>query len=287
VESADASRPDAPEARCATHPDVPAVGTCARCGDFVCRGCADPRHPGVCARCGGRLPSGIAWEDPRAGGLGRRFLLTVRDVLVRPRVAFPGPIHTWPALAFAALCGLGLGAMLVAMAGALLVAESDLLWGRLEESKAAFGLAMGLALLLPIALTVLFAIVQAASFALGLVSVGRSRGAFRFALRGCGYAQGILLLSVLVPFVAATAAQVVGSVGTLFATTHVIWIVASAVWPVLTGRVCFYAGRGLGLASGRAAFAAFGPALVCTPIAAWVSHQQIELLRDPVALVAP
>ena len=285
MQSADAR--DAPEARCAAHPDVAAVGTCERCGDFVCRGCSDPRHPGVCVRCGGRLPSGIAWEDPRAGGLPRRFLVTLRDVLVRPRVAFPGPIHAWPALAFAALCGLGLGGTLLAMAGALLAADSALLRGRLEESRTAFGLAMGLALVLPIAATVLWAIVQAASFALGLVSVGRPRGAFRFALRSCGYAQGILLLCVLVPFVLAMAAQVVGSVGTLFAGTHVTWIVASAVWPILSGRVCFFAGRGLGLSSGRAAFAAFGPALVCTPIAAWITHQQIELLREPAALVAP
>lgn len=291
MESADASRPPDPPgegaARCAAHPDLAAIGTCERCGDFVCRGCADPRHPGVCVRCGGRLPSGIAWEDPRAGGPVGRFLRTVRDVLVRPRVAFPGPIRAWPALAFAAVCGLGLGAMLVAMAGALLLADSELLRGRLEESRSAFLLAMGLALLLPVVLTVLFGVAQAASFALGLVSVGRPRGAFRFALRACGYAQGILLLSVLVPFLAAVAAQLVGTVGPLFGATHVTWIVASALWPILSARVCFFAGRGLGLSSGRAAFAAFGPALVCTPIAAWVTHQQLELLSDPAALVAP
>lgn len=36
---------------CAAHPDSPALGACARCGRFVCDGCATEREPLLCAGC--------------------------------------------------------------------------------------------------------------------------------------------------------------------------------------------------------------------------------------------
>jgi hypothetical protein len=253
----------------------------------MCRGCQHPSHPTVCRRCGERLPSGIAWEDVRAGPLPLRFLKTLRDIALRPKVAFPGPARPLPSLAFATVCGLGLGTILVTMAAVLLLAGSPLLASRLDESLPIFVAAMGLALFLPVALVLAWALVQAASFTLGLISVGRGRGAFRFALRSCGYAQAIVLLAVLVPFLFASAAHLLDGVASLMKATQVSWIIASALWPVLTARVCFWAGRGMGLSSARAAFAAFGPSLVCTPAAAWVGHQQLEMLREPAVTVFP
>jgi hypothetical protein len=38
-------------ARCATHGELASVGTCPRCGTFVCRECAGPQLANGCARC--------------------------------------------------------------------------------------------------------------------------------------------------------------------------------------------------------------------------------------------
>jgi hypothetical protein len=205
----------------------------------------------------------------------------VGQLLARPGIAFPGPPKTGRAVAFAALCGLGLGAVLLAMAGVLLTDPESYVRLRFEESRATFAAAMGLALLLPVLVTVLWALAQAVSFTIGLASAGRRAGVFRVAMRACGYAQAMLLLCVLVPFAGAVAGELAPSNVTIFVTVRVLWVVACALWPVLTGRVCYWAGRGVGLSGGRASFAAFGPALLCLPIAAYLSHEQLAMLEAP------
>ncbi len=51
-----------PSAACAAHPDRPAVGTCARCGTFICVGCTVSGD--LCGPCRSRLHvDGVAWTD--------------------------------------------------------------------------------------------------------------------------------------------------------------------------------------------------------------------------------
>lgn len=272
-------------ARCAAHPDVPASETCARCGDYYCRGCADPRHASVCIRCGERLPSGIAWEDRRHGVLPWRWLKTVAQMVLRPRVAFPGPARFGASLGFAAACGLAIGVLLVSIGAALLVPPDGLLRQLLGgRTPALLGLSGAFVLGVPVGFTVAWTAASGLSFAAGLASVGRSRGALRFGLRACGYAQAITLLAVLVPFCFALPAQLVGDSRLLFQLGHASWIASSLVWPLLTGRVCFWAGRGLGLDTSRAMMAAIGPTFACAPLAAFVTDQQLELLAQSAAL---
>ncbi len=269
-------------ARCAAHPDVPAADTCARCGDYYCRGCADPRHDAVCIRCGDRLPSGIAGEDPRHGVWPWRWLKTLWHVIWKPKVAFPGPARFVPALGFAAICGALIGVMLLVMGAALLAPADSVLRQQLGgEPKSVLWLGAALAVLLPMAASVVWSGLLAVSFAVGLASVGRTRGVMRFALRACGYAQAITLLAVLLPFGFALSAQLVADSRLLFRLAHASWIVSSLAWPLLSGRVCFHAGRGVGLDSGRAALAALGATLACVPVAAWVTEQQLDLLAHP------
>ena len=54
----------APAGVCPEHPDRPVAAACARCGKFLCVGCARPAKPGlVCAPCDALLA-----EPPRIGG---------------------------------------------------------------------------------------------------------------------------------------------------------------------------------------------------------------------------
>jgi hypothetical protein len=47
---------DAERGACAAHPDNAAVGTCQRCGNFVCRVCRTPwEGRGLCLTCAGRI----------------------------------------------------------------------------------------------------------------------------------------------------------------------------------------------------------------------------------------
>lgn len=274
-------------ARCAAHPDVPAADTCARCGDYYCRGCADPRHDDVCIRCGDRLPSGIAWEDPRHGVWPWRWLQTAWQVMWKPAVAFPGPARFGPALGFAALSGVVIGVMMLVMGVALLAPADSVLRQQLGgEPTSVLWLSAAVVVLVPAASTVVWSCLLAASFAVGLASVGRTRGAMRFALRASGYAQAVTVLAVLLPFGFALTAQLVGDSRLLFQLAHGSWLVSSVAWPLLSGRVCFHAGRGVGLDSGRAALAAVGATLACLPVAAWVTDQQLELLARPLTFGA-
>lgn len=243
--------------QCARHPDVAADGTCGRCGDYVCRGCRHALHPELCARCGDRLPRGIPWEDRRYGVLPLRFVQTLRDVFIRPRVAFPGPARVGPASAFA------LAVALLSVLGWAAIAYAT---GE-QRGAAALGHALiGSAVAVPV-ITAAVVVVQSASFAAGLAAVGRRHGLWRFSMRAAGYATPIFWVGF---FVAAggTLGLGIGERG---------WIVELVVWALLTGRVFVYAGRGLGLPTRKALVAAIGPTLLCAVPAALLAYELLIL----------
>lgn len=263
--------------RCARHPDANGAHTCTRCGDFFCEGCLDPVHPTVCARCAERLPHGIAWEDPRAGWLGWRFVLTLRDVLLRPRVAFPGPARPLPAFGFAALCGAILGGLFLVFATVLFAENLDMVQPVLDGLGAAGVVLLGfMGLFLWVGLLLGAALVQTASFAVGLRIAGRTRGLLRFAGRASGYAQGLVLLGLLGPLALALADTVED--GAFETARSAAWLATAFVWPTLSGRVWFAAAKGLGLPSTRAALAASWPTVACTLPAAYMSWYELRQL---------
>lgn len=232
-------------------------------------------HPTVCAKCAQRLPHGIAWEDPRAGWLGWRFVLTLRDVLGRPRVAFPGPARALPALGFAALCGTLLGALFSVYAVVLFAGNRDVV-APIVEQLGAGGIALLVVLVWVCWVGILLALtmVQTASFSVGLRIAGRTRGLMRFGGRASGYAQGLLLLGLLAPLGLAMANA--ATQGTLETARGVVWVATAVVWPALSARVWFAAAKGLGLTAGRAALAATWPTLVCVFPAAFVSARFVS-----------
>jgi len=243
--------------QCARHPDVAADGTCERCGDYVCRGCRHARYPALCARCGDRLPRGIPWEDRRYGILPLRFLQTLRDVFVRPKIAFPGPARVGPASGFA----LAVAAASVLGWAAIAYATGD---GR---GAGALGHALvGSAVAVP-SITAVVVVVQSASFAAGLAAVGRRHGLWRFSMRAACYASPIFWVAF---FVAAggTLGLGIGERG---------WIVELAVWALLTGRIFVHAGRGLGLPTRRALLASVGPTVVCAVPAGLLAYETLLL----------
>ncbi|MBX3271733.1 MAG: hypothetical protein KF729_15810 [Sandaracinaceae bacterium] len=243
---------------CARHPDVAADGTCERCGDFVCRGCRHHLHPALCARCGDRLPRGIAWEDPRYGVWPWRFVLTLRDVVLRPKVAFPGPARVGPASLFALAC-----AALAVPAFASLVLYAT----RATDRAAVGGALVGSALVVALA-TAGLVVSQALTFGVGLLMVGRKHGVMRFGLRAAAYASALWWLV----FFAGVAASFAGDVPDL------AWGALLALWAALNGRVFVHAARGLGLPTGSAVTAALGPTLLASVPVALLVHERLAWL---------
>lgn len=264
-------------AHCARHIEVEATGTCARCGDYVCDGCRHPHHEEHCQGCGDRFAHGIAFEDRRFGSVPWRALLTSRQVLLTPQVAFPGPSRVGPALTFAALnaCAVGLALFIVCL---IFVAKVDLpispTFG--EEGPIVLGVASALVGVGAGVLVLVMTLGMGWSFAIGLSGVGRPRGALRFGIRAAGYAAGVVALSLGAIVATAPLSLVVDP--SLFDWVRWFWVAMGLVWPALTGRVFFHAARGLGLPSARAATAALGPTVLCTLPAAWWSHHQLSLI---------
>lgn len=260
--------------QCARHPDVTADGTCARCGDFVCRGCRHPTYPDHCSGCGGRLPRGIAWEDARYGPLPWRYLLTFRDVLWNPKVAFPGPTGVAAPLSFALVGGCvlllaiaGVGATMEA-AGAIALPEAPPIGGTLICGVAFWGALAASALAMA-------AMLLGLSFGIGLLTVGRRRGLGRFGFRAASYGTAVFTALFLAGCVVATATVSIDGLDPEL--SHLVWLALAAAWPPLTGRVFVYAARGLGLTTGRAMVAAAGPTILCTIPAAYLSYVQLGL----------
>jgi hypothetical protein len=95
------------EARCTTHPDAVAEGSCARCGDFVCRLCGPLEPVALCPRCA--IKTTLDWEEPGDHGPIRAFVETLRESIGSPsRVGarLGGSGHALPALAYVTACGL-------------------------------------------------------------------------------------------------------------------------------------------------------------------------------------
>ncbi len=244
---------------CARHPDVVADGTCGRCGDFVCRGCRHHGHPELCGACGDRLPRGIAWEDRRYGLLPWRFVLTFFDVLVRPRVAFPGPARVGPAVAFA-LCGW--------LASVLPFAGIILYVTRPELTADALGAALiGSLVVVAVATGVLIS-TQAVCFGAGLLMVGRRHGVLRFGGRAACYASAIWWVGFFIGAAASLA----------FDMSDLGWIAILTIWALLTGRVFIHAARGLGLATQPAVIASVGPTIACAIPVALLAYEQLSYL---------
>ncbi len=243
---------------CARHPDVAADGTCERCGDYVCRGCRHPLYSALCARCGDRLPRGIAWEDHRYGILPWRFVLTLRDVLVRPRVAFPGPARLAPGLSFALACF-----ALAVIPFVALVLDATRAFDRASIASALLGSGVVVALA-----TGGLVLTQALTFGVGLMMVGRRHGVIRFGLRAASYASALWWIVFFVGALATRALEM----------PDAGWAVLLAAWAALTGRVFLYAARGLGLTTGSAVSAALGPTLLCTTPIALLAYERLAWL---------
>jgi hypothetical protein len=81
-------------AMCASHPEIGASFTCARCGSFGCPGCAFSAIPGreVCRICAAHgLGEPIPWERRKEIGYWRAFWYTTRLATRRPREFFKTP----------------------------------------------------------------------------------------------------------------------------------------------------------------------------------------------------
>jgi hypothetical protein len=76
------------QARCATHPDAPAVGTCARCGNFICGACATQKgDQTLCPTCAGLEDAGrepTPWERREELGWRSGWWRTAKKVLIEP-----------------------------------------------------------------------------------------------------------------------------------------------------------------------------------------------------------
>lgn len=91
-------------AQCLPH-GAPSLGTCPRCGAFVCTACV-PAGDEQCGACAARHPlEPLAWEAP--GFLPGRFVATWWRVMLRPARTFermdPGA-RTWMPFAFVVVC---------------------------------------------------------------------------------------------------------------------------------------------------------------------------------------
>lgn len=193
---------------CAAHEDAQATATCARCGNNVCPLCLelDSALPDHCGACRARVGGGqMAWEREGLPWL-RRWLLTTREVLLRPTDTFercaPGP---WTAsLAYAAVTGALQAAVqfcfLLCGAGCLLAAG---LW---EETIGPEGreplfvwIMVGVLVAYPLMVVgfhLLLVVVRGALFHAGVMVSGGGEG-FAVSFWGAGYVHAIQLATLV------------------------------------------------------------------------------------------
>ena len=72
---------------CAVHPDLAAVDTCSRCGNFACASCLVPRPSGgpVCSTCAEREPHELLpWDDRQNLGLFKAYWKTCWRLMMAP-----------------------------------------------------------------------------------------------------------------------------------------------------------------------------------------------------------
>ena len=105
-------QPLPPEARCAVHLTTPALGTCARCGNFICTQCLGPDQASYCEKCRalgdvGRTPP--PWERRAELGLIPAFIEQWKTSVFEPDKfwrSLPAEGSTVQPLLFAWLVGL-------------------------------------------------------------------------------------------------------------------------------------------------------------------------------------
>lgn len=119
-----AMRSEQPASGCAVHPDVRAIGTCRRCGTFVCAACAKSSALGElrCQTCLEREQAeALPWDNRDQLGILSAFVKTCRAVLFEPRRTFstaPPEAPVTSSLLFAALAQIpGILGTLVAYIG--------------------------------------------------------------------------------------------------------------------------------------------------------------------------
>lgn len=92
-------------ARCGRHPATDAIALCARCGDFLCEGCAIAIDgASYCAACEPLAGAAFPWERRGELGILRALALTTTGTLARTRETFAVGFRdrsVVPALAFA------------------------------------------------------------------------------------------------------------------------------------------------------------------------------------------
>lgn len=85
-------------AHCAEHPEVPASGTCPRCGRFVCPACVAAPFPGarvVCLACGPHELAPLEWDSSLSPGsfFQSAWRLTVRPFSTAASLSWDGRIE--------------------------------------------------------------------------------------------------------------------------------------------------------------------------------------------------
>jgi hypothetical protein len=113
-------------ARCTTHPDALAEGSCARCGDFVCRLCGPLEPVALCPTCA--IKTTLDWEEPGDHGPVRAFVLTLREAIGSPsRVGarLGGSGHVLAALSYVTACGISGGVPLALLMAVPLVSIAN------------------------------------------------------------------------------------------------------------------------------------------------------------------
>jgi hypothetical protein len=190
------------EARCTTHPDALAEGSCVRCGDFVCRLCGPLEPVALCSRCA--MKTTLDWEEPGDHGPIRAFLETLREAIGTPsRVGarLGGSGHALAALSYVTVCGVcGLFPLSLLLAAPLVGAANPYDLGL----KSTGALSVGVSL-------VLFSVAAATLLALGVAAfaaviwlVARLAGVpvrYDVQLRAIAYGMSMLALPLLGPLV--------------------------------------------------------------------------------------
>ena len=234
----------------------------------------------MCVRCGSKLPSGLAWEDRRFGIAPKRFFLTVRDLMVRPAVAFPGTVRVGASVWFAVICAV-LIASLVQIVGAILLMRGDALFTQAVENTPSFyGRAIAVGYLGALILVAIYVGAIALSLAIGQLAAGRRRGVVRLSVRTAAYSPAIFVACMLLPFALVCAEYASRAETAFYFASRIAWLLVCLAWPILTARLCYWASRGTGMSGSRAAAAAIGPLLVCAVPALFVVDLQLDMLLD-------
>jgi hypothetical protein len=188
------------EPRCTTHADAVAEGSCARCGDFVCRLCGPLEPVALCPRCA--MKTTLDWEEPGDHGPIRAFVETLRESIGSPsRVGarLGGSGHALAALAYVTACGVcGLLPLSLLMAVPLVSVANPYELGLKSTGVLSVGVSL---VLFSIAAATLLSL-GVALFAAGIWVVARLLGVpvrYDVQLRACAYGMSMVALPLIGP----------------------------------------------------------------------------------------